>query len=118
MNMENLNENIDYQKIEEMVEGDEDFRRQLLEAITLAIEELREVYLQALEEENMEALKQARHKIKPTLSLFGLKRLTKVLYLGKKVILEEGFRHTAVNRHKEELYEASEDLLNDLKTFH
>ncbi len=116
--MEHLNENIDYQKIEEMVEGDEDFRRQLLEAIILAIEELRQVYFQALEEENVEAIKQARHKIKPTLSLFGLKRLTKVLYVGKKVILEEGFQHSALDRHKEELNEASEDLLNDLKAFH
>lgn len=116
--MEHLNENIDYQKIEEMVEGDEDFRRQLLEAIILAIEELREVYFQALEDENVEAIKQARHKIKPTLSLFGLKRMTKVLYVGKKVILEEGFRHAAVLQHKEELNEAAEDLLNNLKAFH
>ncbi len=118
MNMEHLNENIDYQKIEEMVEGDEDFRKQLLEAIIIAIEELRDVYLQALEEENLEAIRQARHKIKPTLSLFGLKRLTRVLYVGKKLILEEGFHDIAICKHRDELNEASEDLLNDLKAFH
>lgn len=116
--MEHLNDNIDYQKIEEMVEGDEEFRKQLLEAISLAIEELKYVYIEALENEDLEALRQARHKIKPTLSLFGLKRMTKVLYGGKKLIIEEGFQEVTIYKHREELLGAAEALLNDLKTFH
>ncbi|HSI75300.1 MAG TPA: hypothetical protein VK957_05385, partial [Lunatimonas sp.] len=97
--MEATNENIDYRKIEEMVEGDEEFRTQLLEAIIVAVKELQVSYIKGIETKKEEIIKQARHKIKPTLTLFGLKALGSTLGEGKQLILKGGLNQD-LDSHK------------------
>ena len=108
--------NIDFNKIEEMVEDDLDFRNQLLDAIEIAIEELEGSYIKGVEEEDLDCIKQARHKIKPTLGLFGLKRLTKILANGKKMLEENGF---AINldAHMAEFKDSTKAVLLEVRNY-
>lgn len=111
--MKATNENIDYGKIEEMVEGDEDFRTQLLEAILVAVKELQVSYLNGIEMEKEDIIKQARHKIKPTLTLFGLKALGSTLGEGKQLILKGGLNQD-LNSHKTKFLSVSNAVLEDI----
>lgn len=111
--MDATNENIDYEKIEEMVEGDEDFRSQLLEAIIVAVKELRESYIAGIDSKNDEIIKQARHKIKPTLTLFGLKALANTLGEGKQLIQKGGFGQD-LRSHKAKFLFVTNAVLEDI----
>lgn len=111
--MEATNENIDYEKIEEMVEGDEDFRSQLLEAIIVAVKELQVSYITGIDSKKEEIIKQARHKIKPTLTLFGLKALATTLRDGKQLIQNGGFGQD-LNSHKAKFLSVTNAVLEDI----
>lgn len=108
-------ENIDYDKIEEMVEGDDEFRTQLLEAILVAVKELQDCYIKGIEMKKEEVIKQGRHKIKPTLILFGLKALATTLGEGKLLILNGGFEQD-LEKHKKKFLSVSNAILEDIKT--
>ncbi|EPR65435.1 hypothetical protein [Cyclobacterium qasimii] len=108
--------NIDFNKIEEMVEDDLDFRNQLLDAIEIAIEELEGAYIKGVDEEDLECIKQARHKIKPTLGLFGLKRLTNILANGKKMLEENGFANN-MEAHLVEFKESTQSVLCEVRNY-
>jgi hypothetical protein len=82
---------IDYDKVEEMVEGDEEFRTQLFQAIQLAIRELQDTYTKGIMLKDADMIRQARHKIKPTLFLFGLETLNRSLSDGKRLMTAGGF---------------------------
>ena len=114
--MEKNYTNIDYKKIEDMVEDDLDFRNQLLDAIEIAVEELETTYLKGIEDKDAESIKMARHKIKPTLGLFGLKRLSQLLSEGKK-LMEEGNFNSCLDEHKEEFKSATKALLIDVRDY-
>lgn len=81
---------IDYDKVEDMVEGDEEFRAQLYQAIQVAIKELQDTYVKGIMLKDEQMIRQARHKIKPTLFLFGLDSISKTLSDGKKMMASGG----------------------------
>ncbi|WP_375582252.1 hypothetical protein [Cyclobacterium xiamenense] len=108
--------NIDFQKIEDMVEDDLDFKNQLLEAIEIAVTELEATYLRGIEERSLSLIKQARHKIKPTLGLFDLERLGVTLGNGKRLMTEEGFSE-GIDAHIKEFREAVQAVLEEVKTY-
>lgn len=108
--------NIDFKKIEDMVEDDSDFRNQLLDAIQAAVEELRSTYIRGIEEKSLPTIKQARHKIKPTLGLFDLEKLAIIIGNGKRLMLEKGFGE-GIEAHKKEFLEAANDVLNEVKNY-
>ncbi|EON79345.1 hypothetical protein ADIS_0147 [Lunatimonas lonarensis] len=88
--MESIGRHIDYDKVEEMVEGDEEFRTQLFQAIQVAIRELQDTYAKGIMLKDMDMIRQARHKIKPTLFLFGLETLNRTLSDGKRLMSAGG----------------------------
>jgi hypothetical protein len=111
--MDTTNENIDYVKIEEMVEGDDDFRSQLLDAIVVAVKELQDNYIEGIDSKQEEIIKQARHKIKPTLTLFGLRALALTLGEGKQLILKGGLEQDLTS-HKTKFLSVSNAVLEDI----
>ncbi len=108
--------NIDFQKIDDMVEGDADFRKQLLEAIEVALTELENSYLIGIKEKSLPVIKQARHKIKPTLGLFDLERLGVVLGNGKRFMQDHGFGE-GLDAHKKEFQDAVHAVLEEVKRY-
>lgn len=106
------NENINLTRVEEMAEGDMEFRSQLLNAIYSSIQDLKIKYVEGLSSHDEEIIQQARHKIKPTLSLFELKKLSSILQEGKKLISSEDFEK--LHAHQNRFLMAIEDLLEDL----
>ena len=107
------NENINLNKVEEVAEGDKEFQSQLLLAIQTSLEDLKLRYLEGLASKNETILQQARHKIKPTLSLFELKRLSSVLRQGK--MLDLSINPDKVKAHQKDFLAATDDLLKELK---
>ncbi|MBI0397750.1 hypothetical protein [Cyclobacterium marinum] len=114
--MEKNYTNIDFTKIEEMVEDDVDFRNQLLDAIEIAVEELETTYLKGIENKDSNSIKLARHKIKPTLGLFGLQRLSNILSEGKK-LMEEGNFNSCLEGHMEDFKKATNAVLKDVREY-
>nr|MBI1230929.1 hypothetical protein [Cytophagales bacterium] len=112
--MNAFNTNIDYEKIEDMVEGDEEFRTQLLEAIVVAVRELQQAYVNGLDTKKEEVIKQARHKIKPTLTLFGLMELASILGEGKQLIGNGNFEQDLVD-HKKKFQAVCNAILEDIQ---
>lgn len=109
----NKRDNINFKKVEEMAEGDADFQAELLQAIYTSIQDLKSKYIEGLSTRNEDTLQQARHKIKPTLSLFELKRIHTVLLEGKTIVSSKGFE--ALADHEARFLKAAEDLLEDLQ---
>ena len=107
------NENINLDKVEEVAEGDKEFQSQLLLAIKTSLEDLKLRYLEGVASRDVTVLQQARHKIKPTLSLFELKRLSAVLRRGKALDLSGD--SDKVEAHQKDFIAAIEDLLTELK---
>jgi uncharacterized protein YicC (UPF0701 family) len=114
--MDRILKNIDFYKIEEMVEDDLDFRNQLLGAIQVAVEELEVVYLRGINEKDLNSIKQARHKIKPTLGLFDLQRLSTILANGKRLMVEKDFNEE-IEAHKKEFLAATKAVLEEINNY-
>ncbi len=108
----NKSENINFLRVEEMAEGDLEFRSQLLVAIYTSIQDLKIKYVEGLSLHNEEIIQQARHKIKPTLSLFELRKLSSILQEGKMLFSVNSFEE--LNIHKNEFLLAIEELLKEL----
>lgn len=96
-----------------MAEGDTEFEKELLQAIYVSIQDLKAKYIEGLTTQNEEILQQARHKIKPTLSLFELRKLSALLVEGKTAVDSSGF--TSLNNHVGRFQEAADSLLSDLE---
>lgn len=79
------------EKIATMSEGDEDFKSQLTVAIHKGILELKESYKEGRKTENELIIQQIRHKVKPTLMIFGFDDLIEFLHEGKIILESEGF---------------------------
>lgn len=107
------NEHIDYLKVEEMVEGDDEFRTQLFQAIQVAVKELQDNYVNGIREKDAEAIRQARHKIKPTLLMFGLKPLSATLGEGKRLISNGGLDQD-FSKHVEEFLKNTNAVIEEV----
>lgn len=106
-------ENINLNKVDEMAEGDTDFKAELLHALYTSIQDLQTRYVEGLSLQNEEALQQARHKIKPTVTLFQLKKIQSVLSEGKAIVSTKGF--AALGQHESEFIKVTDDLLRELE---
>jgi hypothetical protein len=79
------------QRILKMAEGDDEFRVELIAAIYSGLQELKSIYAEGLAEKNEVKIQQIRHKVKPTLAMFGFDELAKVIQEGKEILESEGF---------------------------
>ena len=79
------------QRIEEMADGDEEFRLELTQAIHRGLIELKNVYAEGSSEKDIHKIQQIRHKLKPTLSMFDFDLLTQNLQEGKEILESSGF---------------------------
>ena len=113
MSQMNKSENINFNKVEEMAEGDPDFKSELLQALYTSIQDLQTKYVAGLSSRSEEALQQARHKIKPTITLFQLKKIQSVLSEGKAIVSTKGF--AALGQHESEFIKVTDDLLRELE---
>ncbi|MCH7411888.1 hypothetical protein MM213_00195 [Belliella sp. R4-6] len=102
---------INLERIEEMADGDSDFRYELIVAIHTSLTELKEKYLEGAENENSEAIHHIRHKVKPTMSLFEIERLRKSIQDGKEIIEEKGFKAEFLE-HLEEFLDAWQEVFD------
>ncbi len=78
-------------RIQEMSEGDEEFRIELTNAIYNGLLELKAKYYEGIEKENELIIQQIRHKLKPTLSMFEFGDLIGELQNGKEILESRGF---------------------------
>lgn len=79
------------QRILEMSEGDGEFQMELTIAIYNGLLELQVKYQEGLEEKNEKTIQQIRHKLKPTLSMFGFNDLIDEIENGKEILESIGF---------------------------
>lgn len=112
--MSPTNQHIDYDKVEDMVEGDDEFRHQLFQAIQVAIKELQVAYIAGIKAREFTLLRQARHKIKPTLQLFGLSPVSRVLGEGKRLIAS-GASNEELAEHLQRFIEMTDELLQEVE---
>ncbi|WP_291780299.1 hypothetical protein [Cecembia sp.] len=82
---------LNFDKIDEMTDGDADFKAELITAIYNSLVELRDVYIQGAAEEDEETIQEIRHKVKPSLAMFEVNPLNDILSEGKEVIETSGF---------------------------
>lgn len=87
--MENPPLNLD--RIEEMSEGDAEFKAELISALFNSLHELKEKYILGAREQNTVLIQEIRHKVKPSLALFEMHDLSKIVYEGKDILEESGF---------------------------
>ncbi|WP_186757860.1 hypothetical protein [Echinicola salinicaeni] len=107
--------NINFDKVHEMSEGDVAFEKELLHAISNSVKELKERYLQGLDKKDPEILHQARHKVKPTITIFELRKLSFVLENGRNLINTKGL-NADLDNHYHLFEEAVNDLLADINS--
>ncbi len=105
---------VNFDRIDEMAEGDMEFRNELITAIHNSLIELKEKYLEGSEEENIETIQQIRHKVKPTLALFEIEKLNDVVLNGKTIIEENGFKGPFLT-HLEEFLDAWQEAYEFVK---
>lgn len=86
-----------------MSEGDNDFENQLTCAIHSGLNEFRQKYQEASIKKNQEIIQKIRHKLKPTLSMFGFNDITAELQNGQNILDETGF-DMAFESHKADLF--------------
>ncbi|MGY6523240.1 MAG: hypothetical protein ACXIUD_16025 [Mongoliitalea sp.] len=82
---------INLEKIDIMTEGDAEFKNELVLALYNSLNELKDRYIIGAREQNMITIQEIRHKVKPSLSLFEMHELTRVVYEGKDILEENGF---------------------------
>ncbi len=78
-------------RIQEMADGDSEFQSELTEAIYQGLLELQEKYTQGVMEEDEWIIQQIRHKVKPTLTMFGFGDILEDLQEGKDILETVGF---------------------------
>ncbi len=103
---------INYSRIEELAEGDKDFKAELVFAIHTSLLDLKTQYLEGAKLQDDEIIQMIRHKIKPTLSLFDMEMLTETINKGKELIEKNGFDYKFFE-HLEEFKEAVDHALEE-----
>ncbi len=79
------------QLIDEMAEGDDEFKSELIQAIYNGLMELKTKYAEGAADQDEFKIQQIRHKAKPTLGMFGFEDLLNETQLGKEIIEQAGF---------------------------
>lgn len=75
----------------DLSEGDEQFKEELTKAIHAGLLELQVKYAEGAEKLDAVFIQQIRHKIKPTLVMFGFEDIADSLQLGKEILDSRGF---------------------------
>lgn len=104
---------INFEKIDEMAEGDADFRAELVSALFKSLTELKEKYLEGAEQKDLEIISQIRHKVKPALSLFEIKKLEEVIQEGKDILTAHGFNEDFLE-HLDGFLDAVQDAIDQV----
>lgn len=107
---------INYSRIEEMAEGDEDFKNELIFAIHTSLLDLKVSYLQASTLKDDETLHMVRHKVKPTLVLFNMERLSQTINAGKTLIEENGFDQR-FSEHRDQFLRDIDEALEEAQSY-
>jgi hypothetical protein len=101
---------VNFDKIDEMTDGDADFRAELVSAIFNSLVELRDTYIEGASTENEDTIQEIRHKVKPSLALFEMDVLNDFLNEGKEIIEEKGFGPEFL-KHFEKFLDAVQDAI-------
>jgi hypothetical protein len=107
---------LNYTRIEEMAEGDEDFKTELIFAIHTSLLDLKTQYLEGAALKDEETIQMIRHKVKPTLSLFDMETLTSTINRGKKIIESQGFG-PKFSIHLEQFLENVDEALDEVQIY-
>jgi translation elongation factor EF-G len=101
---------VNFERVEEMAEGDADFRAELIAALFKSLTELKEKYLEGAERQDLEILSQIRHKVKPALALFEIQTVDQIIQEGKHLLHEQGFG-TAFLEHLGQFLDAMDEAI-------
>lgn len=82
---------LNFEKINEMTDGDADFKAELVIAIYNSLIELKDTYIEGAANEDEETIQEIRHKVKPSLQMFEVNPLNDILSEGKDIIESSGF---------------------------
>lgn len=104
---------VNFERIEEMIDGDADFRAELVLAIYNSLLELKEKYLEGAELQDEEIIQEIRHKVKPSLALFEIHLLNDLVTDGKDIIETQGFG-PAFLEHLEKFLDAVDETIDYL----
>ncbi|MCH6200639.1 hypothetical protein MMU07_13725 [Aquiflexum sp. LQ15W] len=104
---------VNFDRIEEMAEGDAEFRAELVSALYKSLSELKEKYLEGSELQDLEIISQIRHKVKPALALFEINILSDVIQEGKDILSEKGFNEDFIT-HLEHFLDAVQDAIDQV----
>lgn len=105
---------INFDRIEEMTEGDAEFKAELLVAIYNSLHELKDKYLEGAEQQNDLTIQEIRHKVKPALALFEINAINDLVNEGKDIIAEKGFGEDFIN-HLDLFLDAVQDAIDFVK---
>lgn len=114
--MQNNQPPVNFDRIEEMSEGDVEFKAELVSALFKSLSELRERYLQGSELQDLEIISQIRHKVKPALTLFEIDVLSNVIQEGKDIISEKGFQEEFMV-HLEQFLDAVQEAIDQVGSY-
>jgi len=106
---------INLDRIEEMTEGDADFKSELVSALHTSLLELKEKYLEGAELRKEEIIQEIRHKVKPSLALFEIEELSRVVGEGKEILQENGFGPKFLS-HLDEFIDVVQEAIDFIKT--
>ncbi len=104
---------INFEKIDEMAEGDADFRAELVSALFKSLTELKEKYLEGAEQKDIEIISLIRHKVKPALSLFEIKKVEQIIQEGKDILSDSGFNEDFLE-HLDSFLDAVQDAIDQV----
>jgi translation elongation factor EF-G len=107
---------INFDRIDEMTEGDADFKAELLTAIYNSLHELRDKYLEGSEQQNENTIQEIRHKVKPALSLFEINQINDILNDGKDILAEKGFSKEFIE-HLDAFLDAVQDAIDFVRPY-
>ena len=102
------------QKILEIAEGDEEFKLELTTAIYQGLIELKEVYSDGVEQQDIVKIQQIRHKVKPTLAMFEFENLIVEMQKGKEILESDGFTEE-FSKHLSEFNQMLTAAIADVK---
>ncbi|EOZ98571.1 hypothetical protein A33Q_1225 [Indibacter alkaliphilus LW1] len=102
---------VSFEKIEEMTEGDAEFKSELITAIYFSLQELREKYIEGAENQDPVIIQEIRHKVKPSLSLFDMVLLSDIIQDGKEIIESQGFDESFMD-HFDKFLDAVQDAID------
>lgn len=102
------------QRIKDMSDGDDDFKKELTMAIHNGLQELLQKYQEGHLEQNLIKIEKIRHKVKPTLALFDFEYLAECLASGKEILESVGFGEQ-FDAHVERFLELVREAITEVK---